>query len=324
MPGIFLTPLGDPQARLPCGDACLAATQEFLLARLANEHTRRSYARACAEFAAWCARHQLELEAVSATHIAAWARQLQRERAPATVATRVAALRRWYDWLRECRVVPANPATSTRTPRPSRQAGSTPTLAPEEIASLYRDFGRGAGELRDRALIGLLLYGFLRIGCALALRAEDLELAAERPRVRVTEKGGVQRWLPLHASVRADLLAYLDEVRFEPRQHLFVAFPRGGRLRSERPLRREQVYAMVRRRLARAGIARTAGCHAFRATGITRFLSQGGRIETAAWLAGHVSLRTTQLYDRRDHDDAGAELSRLAFEREIGGPPAGR
>jgi integrase len=38
---------------------------------------------------------------------------------------------------------------------------------------------------------------------------------------------------------------------------------------------------MIRRRAAAAGIAAEIGCHTFRATGITAYLSNGGALEHA-------------------------------------------
>jgi integrase/recombinase XerC len=54
-----------------------------------------------------------------------------------------------------------------------------------------------------------------------------------------------------------------------------------------------------RRRVASAGIATKLGNHSFRATGITAYLKNGGRLEKAAAVANHASTRTTKLYDRR-------------------------
>jgi integrase len=273
-----------PVALVPAGSDCLAATEEFLLARLVNPHTRSSYARACGAFAHWLQVRGGRIEDARPLDIARYAREL------------------------------------AATPRPRVEVGTTPVLAPEDIARLYAGFGTSVVEVRDRALISLMLYGFLRIGAALGIRRGDLALDAPRPTIQVREKGGAQRSLPLHAQSVDDLAGYLSLVRFDEGQHLFVAWRGGGQSRGERPLGREQVYAMVRRRLARAGVTRVAGCHAFRATGITRFLSLGGRIETAAHLAGHASLRTTQLYDHRARDNAGEELACLSFAREKGGP----
>jgi integrase/recombinase XerD len=44
---------------------------------------------------------------------------------------------------------------------------------------------------------------------------------------------------------------------------------------------RKDVWCMVRRRVSDAGIETPIGCYTFRATGITDYLTNGGRIEVA-------------------------------------------
>ncbi len=56
---------------------------------------------------------------------------------------------------------------------------------------------------------------------------------------------------------------------------------------------RIDVWYMVRRRAADAGIETAIGCHTFRATGITDYLTNGGRIEVAQEMAGHSNAKTT-------------------------------
>jgi len=41
-------------------------------------------------------------------------------------------------------------------------------------------------------------------------------------------------------------------------------------------------------------------CHTFRATDITAYLKNGGKLEIAQQMAAHESTRTTRLYDRRN------------------------
>jgi integrase/recombinase XerD len=49
---------------------------------------------------------------------------------------------------------------------------------------------------------------------------------------------------------------------------------------------RKDVWYMVRRRASDAGIETAIGCHTFRATGITDYLTNGGRIKVAQRMAG--------------------------------------
>jgi integrase len=77
---------------------------------------------------------------------------------------------------------------------------------------------------------------------------------------------------------------------------------------------RTDVWYMVRRRASDAGIETAIGCHTFRATGITDYLTNGGRIEVAQRMAGHSNAKTTGLYDRRDDDISVGEVERIGIE----------
>jgi len=70
---------------------------------------------------------------------------------------------------------------------------------------------------------------------------------------------------------------------------------------------------MIRRRALVAGIKTEIGCHTFRATGITAYLKNGGKLEIAQQMAAHESSRTTGLYDRRDDDISVDEVERIGI-----------
>ena len=85
---------------------------------------------------------------------------------------------------------------------------------------------------------------------------------------------------------------------------------------TENPMARGDVYRMFRRRAKDAGIQTPIGCHSFRATGITAYLKNGGRLELAQQMAGHESARTTnnaRLYDRRDEEITLDEVERITI-----------
>ena len=76
---------------------------------------------------------------------------------------------------------------------------------------------------------------------------------------------------------------------------------------------RVDVWRMVRRRASDAGIETSIGCHTFRATGITDYLTNGGRIEVAQRMAGHSNTKTTGFYDRRNDDVSVGEVERIGI-----------
>jgi len=82
---------------------------------------------------------------------------------------------------------------------------------------------------------------------------------------------------------------------------------------SKERMSRRAVLHMVHRRGADAGIQTKIGCHTFRATGITDYLTNGGRIEVAQKMAGHSNAKTTGLYDRRNDDISVGEVEKIGI-----------
>ena len=167
--------------------------------------------------------------------------------------------------------------------------------------------------LRDRALIGLMVYSFARIGAALGMKVEDVYRERRRLWVRLRKKGGKRHEMPCHHNLEAYLEAYIEGAGLvaDPKGPLFRTIGRKTKQLTRTPLPRVNAYAMVRRRAADAGIEAKIGNHSFRATGITAYLKNGGTLEKAASMANHASTRATQIYDRRADEVALDEIKRV-------------
>ena len=297
------------------GDRAAYRFLEFFTAQIRNPNTRRAYVKAVGEFCAWLESRRLaSIAAVSSIHIAAYIEELGRTHSAPTVKQRLAAIRMMFDWLATGGVLPFNPATTVRGPRHVVKRGKTPVLAPDEARALIDsiDVGMQIG-LRDRALIGLMVYTFARIGAATGMKVEDVFVQNRRLWVRLHEKGGKAVDLPCHHNLETYLHAYLDGtgIREDGDGPLFRTIGRGtGRL-TRTPLPAANAYMMVRRRAKAAGIKTRIGNHTFRATGITAYLKNGGTLERAAAIANHASTRTTQLYDRRTDEVNLDEIERI-------------
>jgi integrase len=87
---------------------------------------------------------------------------------------------------------------------------------------------------------------------------------------------------------------------------------------TDRPMLRGDVWSMVRRRASGAGIETAIGCHAFRATGIMDYLTNGGRIEVAQRMAGHSNAKTTGLLPNNSTHGRTHEVCTKA-SRDAGG-----
>jgi site-specific recombinase XerD len=304
-----------PALVINAGERASVRFLEFFASTIRNPNTRRAYAHAVGEFLAWCAQAGVvSITAVQPLHVAAWIELQTQTLSAATVKQRLAAIRHLFDWLVTGQVVLHNPATSVRGPSHTARQGKTPVLNPTEARQLLDsiDVSTPIG-LRDRALIGLMVFSFARVGAALATRVEDVYTQNKRLWVRLREKGGKRHEMPCHHTLEAYLHAYLDGAgnADDAKSPLFRTIRRGTGQLSGAPLPQANAYAMVRRRAVAAGIGTKIGNHTFRATGITAYLKNGGTLENAAAMANHASTRTTQLYDRRRDDISLDEVERI-------------
>jgi site-specific recombinase XerD len=290
---------------------------EFFVNNIRNPHTRRAYARAVTEFLAWCESQGVaSIVDVRPMHVGGYVEILTRELSAPTAKQRLAAVRALFDWLVIGQIVPTNPASSVRGPRHVVKVGRTTVLDPSEARILLDsiDVSTPVG-LRDRALIGLMVYSFARIGAATTMKVEDVYVQNRRLWVRLHEKGGKRHEMPCHHNLETYLHAYIDGcgLATDPKGPLFRTIGRGTDKLTTTPLPQANAYAMIQRRARAAEIETKIGNHTFRATGITAYLKNGGTLEKAAAMANHASTRTTQLYDRRRDEMSLDEVERVVI-----------
>ena len=163
--------------------AAAKRTLEFFAANIRNPNTRKAYARAGLGVLGLVREHGLvELALIEPLHVAAYIEQMQARLSAPSVKQHLAALRVLFDWLVVGQVIPVNPAGSVRGPRHSVRKGKTPVLSAAEARAMLDaiDVATPVG-LRDRALIGLMVYTFARVGAAIGMRVEDVYVQGGAP-----------------------------------------------------------------------------------------------------------------------------------------------
>ena len=322
-------------ARLPAlfvaGPKAAERFWEFFTANIRNKNTRRAYYKAACRFSDWCAGHGLpDLALVKPIHVAAFIEELLGELSKPTVKQHLAALRMLFDWLVVGHIIDVNPAHAVRGPKHSQKKGKTPVLTAEEARTLLDSIAgtrmvklKGGGKqevpcmagLRDRALIGLMVFTFARVGAATAMKVEDYFIQGRRGWVRLYEKGGKRHDVPANHKLDEYLEAYIKGATLEmdPKGPLFRTAAGKSDALTRLPMSQADAYRMIRRRAKAAGIHTKIGNHTFRATGITAYLRNGGRLEIAQQIAAHESSRTTGLYDRRGDDVSLDEVERIVI-----------
>src|SRR3954471_11978533 len=257
------------------GPEVAARFLEFFLVAIRNPNTRRAYAAAVRAFCAWLERHGApDLRAVEPVHVAAYVEALGRTHTKPSVALHLAAIKRLFAFLVAGGTLKRSPAVEVKGPTFSRRIGATPVTSTEEVRRLLDGLPiDNLVGLRDRALIGTLLFTTARIGAALRCKVGDYYQEGYGRMLRLYEKGGKEHRVPVHHQLVEYLETYLDAtgLRQERSGPLFrSARGKTGAL-TERALDPVNAWAMVKRRARQAGVSTALCNHSFRAMGLTAY-----------------------------------------------------
>jgi site-specific recombinase XerD len=185
-----LTAAGDapglPSLIVRAGDGAKRRYLEFFAAQIRNRNTREAYLRAVRDFLDWAeteARIE-DLLDIEPLHVAAWVEIKTQTYEAQSVKQQLAALRHLFDWLVTGHVLHTNPASFVGGSKFSYTKGKTPILTPTEARKLIRSIPTDTlVGLRDRALIGLMIYTFARVSAAVTMNVKDVyrkQLGANR------------------------------------------------------------------------------------------------------------------------------------------------
>lgn len=289
---------------------------EFFTAEIENDNTRYAYARATVRFFEWCEGRGLELAAIAPVHVAGYIRKLKGQVSVPTVKQHLAAIRMLFNFLVRNQVVPFNPASAVRGPKHVVKKGKTPVLTADQARKLLDSIDTSTiVGLRDRAIIGVMVYSFARVSALCGMNVEDYYQSGKRWWFRLHEKRGKRHQVPVHHTAEEYVDAYIEVAGIgdDKKQPLFRTTDFSRRSLAADRLSRNKVLKMIKRRARAAGLSDTISCHTFRATGITAYLENGGVVEHAQQIAAHESPRTTKLYDRRSDQISLDEIERISI-----------
>ncbi len=295
------------------GDHAARRFIEFFTATIRNKGTRAVYLHAVEEFFDWCDQHGITLTAIEPIVVATYIEWLCQRLSPPTVKLRLAAIRSLFDFLVTGHVVAFNPAASVKGPKHVVKKGKTPVLDAADARLLLDSIDTNTiSGLRDRALLGMMVYSFARITASLNMNVEDYIQRGRRMWFRLHEKGGKYHELPAHHNAELYMDEYLNVsgLAEERKLPIFRTIGRDGKLTRNR-MHRTDALRMIKKRANRIGLPADICCHTFRATGITAYLRNGGTLEKAMHIACHESARTTKLYDRTSDEVSLDEIERI-------------
>lgn len=263
----------------------LALFRRYLERKNYAPHTLKSYLH---DLRGFFAQGHSDVLAVTAADVERYIEQQQAQGlSPATINRRLCALRRLYVYLREERaydlVVPVHLAHYLKKDRPLPRP-----LKDEEVQCLFTVIHN----LRDRAMVTLVLRAGLRVEELVHLELDDLDLARQRLMVRAG-KGGKGRRVYLSEDAVTALEAYLHQRADASCSRLFLVQKgtyKGQGISVRGVQKRLEYYAR------KAGVQ--VSSHQLRHTFATNLLEGGADIVTVQELLGHAQVTTTQRYTR--------------------------
>ena len=259
--------------------------------------TLKAYEQDLNEFIRWSEKSgSTAPEVITRNDVDSWIADMQKNgKAQKTMARRISALRRYFQWLMSKKVIDKDPTAKVRTPKGPQRLPRP--LQRSEIDQLFDESTpQNALELRDRLVVELLYGSGLRVAELCGLQEENLNLKNQT--IEVIGKGSKIRTIPITAYA-CDLLelwiptgskAFDDGYTPSGRSSSGLLVNRRGN-----GLGRSDVRRILHRLLRLKGMTERSP-HALRHTYATHLLDGGADLRAVQELLGHADLTTTQIY----------------------------
>ncbi len=265
-----------------------------------SHHTVVNYRRDLFEFADKAGR-DTALGSLDVPLIRKYVYSLNIRNKSSSVARKLSALRTFFRFLEQERVIRLNPMGSI--PMPKQEQHIPVFLSVDEVFALLESPGAGDSFVtRDRAVLELLYSTGMRVSELVGCNLASLDFANEM--VRVRGKGNRERIIPFGTQAVNTLRPYLHEReellrnrlqqgKKTDKEALFLN-SRGTRLTSRSIERLIAAYGR------KAGIDKPVTPHVLRHSFATHLLEMGADMRSVQELLGHASLSTTQKYTHLD------------------------
>jgi len=268
------------------------------------EHTQRTYAALLNKFTIWAGEQKLtDWNEVTLAHLMSFL-QHERERALAnepkestrrlsseSVYLEIAALRAFYRFAENEKLLPINVAENLSLPR--RWKRLPKALTDAEIKDLLSpEEPETPQTLCDQAILELAYASGLRLSELKNLRLEQLHLDAGF--INVIGKGNKERVVPVGKAATTALNRFIEVGRpklVTPRSPANVFLTKRGT-----PFASVTLWLRIKNRVRRAGISRNITPHMLRHSFATHLLEHGADLRVIQELLGHANISTTEIY----------------------------
>jgi integrase/recombinase XerD len=258
-----------------------------------SRNTVEAYRRDLAKFQSYLCRDGIStIQQVTTEMVRGFLASLKAARLSQVSSARcLSAVRGWFRFLRQERIIEENPAIGVAAGR--RGIRLPKTLSQRDVTTLLNLPSHPTLEdQRDRVMLELLYATGLRVSELISVGVGQVNF--EVGYLRITGKGSKERIVPIGELARRMLRLYMDEVRphfLRQRLSRFVFVSRRGM-----PLTRQGFWKALRHRARRAGIAAAISPHMLRHSFATHLLEGGADLRSVQAMLGHANIATTQIY----------------------------
>jgi site-specific recombinase XerD len=271
-------------------------SKSAVLNSLPSLNSRRSYEHAIRDFIEWyCSEPRL---AFNKTVVTRYRLSLEQRRyAPSTINLRLAAVRRLAYEASDCGLLSPDLAAGIRRVKGAKRLGvrvGNWLTAEQSKMLLAVHSGKQLRELRNHAVIAMLLGCGLRRAELVAVKIEDFELREDRwVLADLIGKGRHMRTIPVPGWVKSVIDAWTHAAKLR-NGNLFRAIGKTGKVQGA-GFTAKVIWSIVREAASRCGIG-TIAPHDLRRTCARLCHQAGGELEQIQFLLGHVSIQTTERY----------------------------
>lgn len=207
---------------------------------------------------------------------------------PSSLATRLSALRSFFDFLILRGELDANPAKGVTAPR--RQKRLPKNLDVDEVGHLLEVDQNDPLAVRDRAMMELMYGTGLRLAELVSINLRDIRTGSDE--LRVTGKGDKERKVPFTGEAEIWVNHWLKlrpQLAKDDEPALFIS--RLGRRISHRSVQKRMAEWGLKQ-----GVASHISPHKLRHSFATHVLESSGNLRAVQELLGHENISTTQIY----------------------------
>ena len=293
---------------------------DYLYDQDKSEQTIKAYMTDLRSFSRWFQQatgEPLEVESITPMEIIEYRNaMLDWGKKPSTINRSLISISSFCQWAEQNDLILNNPAEGIRNV--AEEPLAPRALERKEQLGLLRAV-RKSGNLRDLAIITMLLHTGMRVSELCNLRVSDISLSRNSNMITIREgKGTKRRNVPLNSTVIGILRDYLRSLESNG-QTILVAGPNPEKERflfygqKRMPLTDRGVRYVIKKYAYSAKIEHLSP-HVFRHTCAKNLIDAGQSIDRVSKILGHSNINTTAIYTMPTEQDLHITMESISWE----------